>query len=79
MTSYVESVLLIRQERFRREGTRERITRKMDDFIVNKDEDNFTFFGLSDAEEEPTYIGDDVHKETLSFQVDFFGAPTTLL
>lgn len=51
----------------------------MDDFIVNKDEDNFTFFGLSDAEEEPTYIGDDVHKETLSFQVDFFGAPTTLL
>ena len=36
----------------------------MDDFIVNKDEDNFGFFGLADAEEEPRYIGDDVHKET---------------
>ena len=44
----------------------------MDDFIVTKDEDNFTFFGSADEDEEPAYIGDDVHKATKSFQVYFF-------
>ena len=45
----------------------------MDDFIVNKDEDNFTFFGFADEDEETTYIGDDVHKATNTkpFQVDY--------
>ena len=36
----------------------------MDDFIVTQDEDNLTFFGLTDAEEGSTYTGDDVHKAT---------------
>ena len=42
----------------------------MDDFIVTQDEDNLTFFGLTDAEEGSTYTGDDVHKATKSFQID---------
>ena len=48
----------------------------MDDFIVNKDEDNFTFFGFADEDEESTYIGDDVHKATNTkpFQVDYISA-----
>ena len=36
----------------------------MDDCIVTQDEDNLTFFGLTDEDEGSTYTGDDVHKAT---------------
>ena len=34
----------------------------MDEFVVAADEGNFTFFGDTAHQEEPSYFGDDVHK-----------------